>query len=240
MLPVRGPGRPVRWLAAGVIAARGMRPAAVRSLWVVPLRARLARWQVPTPGSVMLALRQLRERTGFAFDHVLCLRTSLGRDLASFVLLEARTSTLVVSEQLVRQLTPSQLVALLAHEARHVVVDRVNPKWGAGAVAGLTFVGGIIAERLVSRGVTTSLGVLCFAAVIIAIHGIRYPLHRWMDDARQAEFDDFALDRSGALSMLGRLDHLGANTPPAADIQHRWTGVGQSDRQSSRLFRASE
>ena len=89
-------------------------------------------------------------------------------------------------------------------------------------------------------GLTASFAVLSFVGVLVAIEVFRHLMSRQMLEAQQAEFDDFAAGRTGALSMLGRLDHLGAIPPPAAGIYHRWTGIGQGDRKWSRHFKSGE
>jgi Zn-dependent protease with chaperone function len=162
------------WQIVAILTLSLALPTVLRPLWILTYRCLLTtHWGTPEPPALRQGLETLRGLTGLEFDHVLCLHGSFGEGKPCFVLLGARQSTLVISAQVVQMLSAEQLLAVLAHEAAHVVLDHGNRMlaWGVPAAAmGIAFT---IAGQMASRGlVPGSFRVVGFVAPIVVVQGV--------------------------------------------------------------------
>jgi Zn-dependent protease with chaperone function len=197
-----------------------------------------ARDSTPRPFSAALRdrLDELRDLATFEFDRVMCLRASFGDGKPCFVLLGGSHSTLVISERIVGVLTNEQLLAVLAHEAAHVVLKHGNRKlaWGAlGAAAciGLTLAGQLALSGLIPR----SVGVVRTLIVVVPIAMLRGLYDTFVTRRHEAEADAFAVGLVGATALLGALEGLRGPNAIEPPIHNRWTTHGTWQQRSARI-----
>jgi Zn-dependent protease with chaperone function len=224
------------WLVAAIVLLTLTLPLVLRPLWIVVYRTALTRWEVPVPLTLREHLNQLRELTRFEFDRVLCLRASFGTGRSCFVILGARQSTLVISEQIVDRLNAEQLLAVLTHEAAHVILNHGNRTMVWGALGGASVMAmNMVGLMTVGASIPRSLGFVRVLVVIMPIMVARGLYEHYVTRRHEAEADDFATGLVGASAMLGALEALGAKGPSAAHIHNRWTTHGTWERRSARI-----
>jgi Zn-dependent protease with chaperone function len=117
-------------------------------LWTFSYVRALERWHASEPIALGECLDKLREITRFEFDCVLTLRANFGNGRPCFVIPGARQSTLVISEHIVDLLSPEQLLAVLAHEAAHVLLNHGRRKLAWSVVGGSLALGLTVAGQL--------------------------------------------------------------------------------------------
>jgi Zn-dependent protease with chaperone function len=225
------------WQIVASLALALALPTALRTPWIVIYRRLLTtHWGTREPLALRQGLETLRGLTGLEFDHVLCLQSTFGNGKSCFVLLGARQSTLVISEQVVQTLSAEQLLAVLAHEAAHVALNHGNRMltWGVPAAAigiALTFAWQMATRTLVPA----SFRVVGFVAALLVVQVFRRVYDYYVTRRHEAEADDFATGLVGAAAMLGALEALGGKGPAAAHVHNRWTTHGTWERRSARI-----
>jgi len=209
-------------------------PAMLRPLRTWSYRSILIRFQTPEPAALVEGLDDVRLLTGFQFDRVMCLRASFGSGKPCFVLLGSSHSTLVISEQVAARLTREQLLAVLLHEAAHVMLDHGNRKLVWGAVGAAGFIGASMAGQLAVSGLIPFVFVRLM--IVLMPLGILQMLYdRFVTRRHEAEADEFATRLIGAPAMLGALEALRGPNAIDMNLHNRWTTHGTWARRSARI-----
>lgn len=227
---------PPAWRLGALLALGFGFPVLMPPIWAYAYLGLLARWEAtPLPESLLTGLQTLRDRIGFAFDRIQCLEATFGGRVCQVVKTPGR-STLIISESIPRDLTPEQLLAVLAHEAAHVSFGHAWRKvaWGTLGTAvtiAITVGTGILIAPFVPRS-------MAFAGVLVAVLPVtvlRGLYDTFVVRRHEAEADDFAIDVTGGTALLGALDGLGGSGPPEALVRNHWTTHGTWKRRASRI-----
>ena len=197
----------------------------------------LSRWRVSHPPRTLVeGLETLRERTGFAFDDVLCLRAPFGNGRVCQVVTHPGHSTLVLSEPITFDLNAPQLLAVLAHEAAHVCLNHFRRKIAWGMVAGLAgLTAGVAAQLLIVPFLPRPLhfaGVLGVLLPLVMLRGLYDAL---VIRRHEAEADEFAVETAGGQALIDALGVLAASGPGEALVHNRWTTHSTWERRAARI-----
>ena len=197
----------------------------------------LSRWRVSQPPRALLGgLEELRDRTGFAFEDVLCLQAPFGNGRVCQVVTRPNHATLVVSESIADDLTAPQLLAVLAHEAAHVCLNHFRRKIAWGAVAGIVgLTTAVVAQMLIGpfwpRGLRFA-GVLGVLLPLIMLRGL---YDAFVTRRHEAEADEFAVDTAGGQALIDALGVLGGSGPGGTLVHNRWTTHSTWERRTARI-----
>ena len=227
---------PGTWQAVNSVVTMLALPAGFRPLWSHSYSSILARWEVTPPRALRERLDDLRDLARVEFDRVLCLRASFGNGNPCFVLPGSFRSTLVISEEIVRTLTPEQLLAVLTHEAAHVVMSHGNRAlaWGGlGAAAYLAL--NIAGQMAISSFVPRSPMVVRIAVIVGPLAVLRQLYAARVTRRHEAEADEFATRLVGAPAMLGALEALRGSHAIEPRIHNRWTTHGTWETRVARI-----
>jgi Zn-dependent protease with chaperone function len=197
----------------------------------------LSRWRVPQhPRALLEGLETLWDRTGFAFDDVLCLRATFGNGRVCQVVTRPGHSTLVLSESIADNLNAPQLLAVLAHEAAHVCLNHLRRKIAWGAVAGVAVVTtAVAAQMLAGPFLPRSLKFAGMLGVLLPLLMLRGLYDALVTRRHEAEADEFAVDTAGGQALIDALDVLGASGPGAALVHNRWTTHSTWERRAAKI-----
>lgn len=228
---------PAQWRLPAIALVGLGSPVVLLPLWTYMYQRWLSRWEVtPFPRSLSVGLENLRDRTGFAFARVLCLHPEFGGGAVCQVVSGLRGSTLIVSESIPSRLTADQLMAILAHEAAHVLLNHAGRKVAWGAAGGAVAIAmAVAAQLLISPWLPQSIGVAGVLVVIMPIAMLRGLYDTYVIRSHEAEADDFAVGVVGPPAFLSALETLGASGPSAAVVHTRWTTHGTWERRAARI-----
>ena len=147
-----------------------------------------------------------------------------------------RCLTCVISESIPGDLTPPQLLAVLAHEAAHVCLNHFRRKLAWGAVAGmLGLVATVAAQMAVAPFLPRDLGIAGVLVVVLPIGILRGLYETFVVRHHEAEADEFAVVVAGAPALLDALGVLGGSGPPEALVHNRWTTHSTWERRARRI-----
>jgi Zn-dependent protease with chaperone function len=141
-----------------------------------------------------------------------------------------------MSERIAERLSADQLLAVVAHEAAHVLL-RHGPRkvaWAVGVL--ITWIAASISAGLViDRLLPAWAGFARFLFVCIPLGFARqfYELH--VTRRHEAEADDFAIDVAGPDATLGALEAITDVRLHAALLHNRWTTHGTWERRTGRI-----
>jgi Zn-dependent protease with chaperone function len=224
------------WPAVNSVLMSLALPVLFRPLWILSYGAILTRWQTREPAPLQERLAELRDLARFEFDRVMCLRASFGNGRPCFVILGSRRSTLVISERIVSALTSGQLLAVLAHEAAHVVMNHGNRRLAWTALGGAVYVGVVMATTVVTIGIMPpSFGFMRITIVVMPMLFLRGLYENFVTRRHEAEADKFAAMLVGATAMIGALEALRGPNAIHAHTHNRWTTHGTWERRSARI-----
>jgi len=227
---------PPRWRVAAILTVAIGSPALLVPCWIFMYKRLISRWHVSPPRALMVGLDRLRDLTGFAFDQVLCLQARFGSGRVCHVVARPGRSTLVISESIPGDLTPPQLLAVLAHEAAHVCLNHFRRKLAWGAVAGmLGLVAAVAAQMAVAPFLPRDLGIAGVLVVVLPIGILRGLYETFVVRHHEAEADEFAVVVAGAPALLDALGVLGGSGPPEALVHNRWTTHSTWERRARRI-----
>ena len=227
---------PPRWRVAAIVTVAIGSPALLVPYWAFMYKRLVSRWHVSPPRALMVGLERLRDLTGFTFDQVLCLQTRFGSGRVCQVVARPGRSTLLISESIPGDLTPPQLLALLAHEAAHVCLNHFRRKLAWGALAGmLGLVTAVAAQMAVAPFLPRDLGVAGVLVVVLPIGSLHSLYWTFVVRHHEAEADEFAVVVAGAPALLEALGVLGGSGPSEALVHNRWTTHGTWERRARRI-----
>lgn len=195
----------------------------------------LSRWRVPSPPHALLeGLERLRDLSGFDFDRVVCLNPEFGRGRVCAVVLRPGPSTLVISEPIARMLAPTQLLAVLAHEASHVFLHHGRRRLFWGGVAALVAIASSVAvlvalDPLLPR----SIGAARALVVVLPVVFLRALYETFVVRRLEAEADEFAVSIAGGPALLEALQAFGAQGRVL--MHNRWTTHSTWERRTRRI-----
>jgi Zn-dependent protease with chaperone function len=231
---------PPRWLGAAAVATIVGMTVGTWPAWGTFYASVLRRWKSNEPAALSDALMHLHDRTGFAFSRVLCLDHGFGSDNTCEVVLTVRGWHLVISAGVIDTLTSRQLLALLAHEAAHILFRHgvVKAVAALAATAGSVVAGGVAALAL-SWIMPNALRVLPGLAMGISLVLARGLFNALVSRRHEFEADDFAAAVAGADAVTSALEALNLTGPTAAMTHNRWTSHGTWDLRAARLRNAA-
>jgi len=189
------------------------------------------------PPALHTALARLREHTSFEFGRVLSLPARIGRGRQCFVIPGTRGGTLVMSERIAEALPADQLLAVLAHEAAHVLL-RHGPRkvaWAVGMVVAsiaAAFANQFAIYPLLPAWVV-GFARLLFTGIPLLFARQFYELY--VTRRHEAEADDFAVDVAGPDALLGALEGIVDFRVHEALLHNRWTTHGTWERRTGRI-----
>ena len=211
-------------------------PFVLHGVWTYVYGVVLSRWEVETMSDVLIrALAELKARCGFQFDRVICLDSSYGNGRLAAVTSTMRSSTLIISEPLLRLLEPDELLALLAHETAHVELHHFRRKllYGllASAVSLVPYVAiSLVLDRVIPRNLR--LGQFVLLGMLFGL--ARGVYETFVTRRHEREADEYAARAAGAGALIRALEKLGADRSPVT-MANRWTTHGTWEIRSGRL-----
>lgn len=240
-------------LAALVVPAswpRGIVVAAVASVtafgiapgvWGTVYLRLLRRWRAHVyPQTLVPALDDLRALIRFEFDEIVCLDPAFGNGNYGAVVRRWRRHVLVVSTSLADKLTRDQLVAVLAHEAGHVILDHARRRIAISFVLASAGVGSVaLGATMSATWFHTPVPFVPMLVAFLSLSIARALYEALVTRRHEAEADDFSAKLTSPEALLTALTALGASESPMA-THNRWTTHGTWEIRSARLLRMCE
>jgi hypothetical protein len=227
---------PPRWrLVTTAIVAIGS-PALLIPFWTFMYKRLISRWRVMPPRALMDGLERLRSFTAFTFERVLCLDARFGSGRVCQVIAGPVRSTLVISESIAADLTSTQLLAVLSHEAAHLCLNHFRRKLAWGTVAGMLAVGTAVTVQVLIRPfLPRGLGVAAVLIVVLPVALLRGLYDTFVIRRHEAEADEFAVNVAGVPALLDALRVLRGPGGLEVLVHNRWTTHSTWERRIRRI-----
>jgi Zn-dependent protease with chaperone function len=196
----------------------------------------LSRWEIAAvPSSLITGLAELRSRSGFQFDRVICLDASYGNGRLAAVARTPRAATLIISEPLTNLLASDELLAILAHETAHIELRHFQRKLLFGLLAtGIGFGCYVLVFMALNRVIPREMHLAPILVLMMLGAFGRQSYEALVTRRHEREADEYAANAVGAGALLRALDRLGAGRSPIV-MANRWTTHSTWEIRSRRL-----